>query len=155
MIIREGEFGDPQVRDLLAMHASGMLANSPVDQCHFLDLSGLQAPDVRFFTLWDGEALVAMGAYRDHGGGLAEIKSMRTVPARLGQGHGRAMLMHILAEAIAAGMTRISLETGSGAAFEAALALYRAHGFVDCPPFADYQATDFNQFLTLDLCKEP
>ena len=154
MIVREGVLDDPQVRDLLALHASGMLANSPIDKCHFLDLSGLQAPGVRFFTLWDGAALVAMGAYRDHGGGLGEIKSMRTVPTRLGEGHGRAMLLHIIAEARAAGLLRLSLETGSGAAFEPALALYRAHGFVDCPPFADYQPTDFNQFLTLDLCKE-
>lgn len=148
---REAVFDDPQVRDLLARHAAGMLDNSPVDACHFLDLSGLQRPDVRFFTVWDDEALIAMGAIRDHGGGLGEIKSMRTVPARLGQGHGRAMLAHIIAEARAAGLTRLSLETGSGAAFEPALALYRRHGFVPCAPFAGYVATQFNQFLTLDL----
>jgi putative acetyltransferase len=151
VIIREGVFDDPQVRALLALHAQGMLASSPVDHTHFLDLSGLQVAGVRFFTLWDAETLVAMGAYRDHGGGLAEIKSMRTVPDRLGEGHGRAMLMHIIAEAMAAGMTRISLETGSGEAFEPALTLYRSYGFVDAAPFADYRATDFNQFLTLDL----
>ena len=79
---------------------------------------------------------------------------MRTGSARLGAGHGRALLRHLIAEAGAAGLTRLSLETGSGAAFEPALALYRAHGFVDCPPFADYQATNFNQFLTLDPLKE-
>ena len=151
MRFREGVFDDAQVRDLLALHMAGMLANSPVDKCHFLDLSGLQAAGVRFFTLWDGEALVAMGAYRDHGGGLGEIKSMRTVPERLGEGLGRAMLVHLISEAKAAGLTRMALETGSGAAFEPALALYRAHGFADCAPFADYVATDFNQFLSLDL----
>jgi putative acetyltransferase len=150
MRFREGVF-DGQVRDLLALHAAGMLANSPVDATHFLDLSGLQRPDVRFFTLWDAETLVAMGAYRDHGGGLGEIKSMRTPPARLGEGHGRAMLAHLISEAKAAGLTRLALETGSGAAFEPALTLYRSHGFVDCAVFADYVATDFNQFLMLDL----
>lgn len=151
MRFREGVFDDAQVRDLLALHMAAMLANSPKDKTHFLDLSGLQAADVRFFTLWDGAALVAMGAYRDHGDDLGEIKSMRTVPARLGEGHGRAMLVHLVSEAKAAGLTRLALETGSGAAFEPALALYRAHGFVDCAPFADYVATDFNQFLMLDL----
>ena len=150
MRFREGVF-DGAVRDLLALHAAGMLANSPVDKTHFLDLSGLQAAGVRFFTLWDGEALVGMGALRDHGGGLGEIKSMRTAPAYLGQGHGRAMLAHIVGAAKAMGLTRVSLETGSGEAFEPALALYRSHGFVACGPFADYVATDFNQFLTLDL----
>ena len=151
MIFREGVLDDPQVLALLELHASGMLANSPADKCHFLDLSGLRVPEVRFFTLWDGAALVAMGAYRDHGHGLGEIKSMRTVPARLGQGHGRAMLRHIIAEAAAAGITRISLDTGSGGAFEPALALYSAHGFVDCPPLADYQASAFNRFLPLAI----
>ena len=151
MRFREGVFDDAQVRDLLTLHMAGMLASSPVDKCHFLDLSGLQAAGVRFFTLWDGEALVAMGAYRDHGDGLGEIKSMRTMPARLGEGHGRAMLVHLVSEAKATGLTRLALETGSGAAFEPALALYRSHGFVDCSPFADYTATDFNQFLMVDL----
>ena len=150
MQFREGVFDD-RVRALLALHAAGMLANSPVDKTHFLDLTGLQAPGVRFFTSWDGDELIAMGAVRDHGDGLGEIKSMRAAPERLGQGHGRAMLLHLIAEARAAGMTRLALETGSGAAFEPALALYRAHGFVDCGPFADYHATDFNQFLSLDL----
>ena len=151
MRFREGVFDDPQVRDLLALHASGMLEHSPVDHTHFLDLSGLQAAGVRFFTRWDGDVLVAMGAYRDHGGGLGEIKSMRTRPDRLGEGHGKAMLEHLIEEAKAAGLTRLSLETGSGAAFEPALALYRARGFTACGPFADYVATDFNQFLTLPL----
>jgi putative acetyltransferase len=151
MRFREGVVDDPQVHDLLALHASGMLANSPVDNTHFLDLSGLKAPGVRFFTLWDEDVVIGMGAYRDHGGGLGEIKSMRTLPSRLGEGHGRAMLVKLISEAKAAGLTRLSLETGSGDAFEPALALYRSHGFVACAPFADYVATEFNQFMTLDL----
>jgi putative acetyltransferase len=48
-------------------------------------------------------------------------------------------------------MRRLSLETGSGEAFEPALALYRRRGFTDGPAFADYVASDFNQFLHLEL----
>jgi putative acetyltransferase len=151
MQMREGVFDDPQVIALLSLHADGMLASSPVDKCHFLDLSGLQTKDVTFFTLWDGEALVAMGALRRHDVELGEIKSMRTIPARLGEGHARTMLAHIVATAKRNGLRRLSLETGSGAAFEPALALYRNHGFVACPPFGDYVATDYNQFMSLDL----
>ena len=150
MRFRESVFDGP-VRELLTLHAAGMLANSPVDKTHFLDLGGLQAAGVRFFTLCDDDALVGMGAVRDHGRGLGEIKSMRTAPTYLGQGHGRAMLAHLVAEARVAGLTRLSLETGSGEPFDSALALYRSHGFVACDPFADYVATDFNQFLTFDL----
>ena len=48
-------------------------------------------------------------------------------------------------------MTRLSLETGSGPAFEPALKLYRRRGFVDGEAFADYRRSTFNQFLHLDL----
>jgi putative acetyltransferase len=34
---------------------------------------------------------------------------------------------------------------------DAAVALYRNTGFVDCPPFADYRASPHNRFMTLAL----
>ncbi|TPG10412.1 GNAT family N-acetyltransferase [Sphingomonas oligophenolica] len=150
-MIREGVFDDPQVIDLLTLHAAAMLAHSPVDTCHFLDLTGLQAPGVSFYTLWDGDALAAMGALKAHDAGLGEIKSMRSAPAYLGTGRGRAMLAHIIEEARAKGLAWVALETGSGAAFDPAIGLYRAHGFTACAPFAAYRATDFNRFMALDL----
>jgi hypothetical protein len=48
-------------------------------------------------------------------------------------------------------LTRLSLETGSGPAFDAALALYRKRGFQTGGAFADYKASEFNQFLHLPL----
>jgi putative acetyltransferase len=48
-------------------------------------------------------------------------------------------------------LQRLSLETGSGPAFEPALALYRSRGFVDGEVFGDYVRSDFNQFLHLAL----
>jgi putative acetyltransferase len=51
------------------------------------------------------------------------------------------------------------LETGSGPAFEPALALYRKYGFVEGGAFGGYEKSPFNQFLHLDLvstgCREP
>jgi putative acetyltransferase len=76
---------------------------------------------------------------------------MRTHPDHLRQGVGAALLEHIIGEAKARGMRRLSLETGCGPAFEPALALYRKRGFVDGAPFADYAPSDFNQFLHLEL----
>jgi putative acetyltransferase len=61
------------------------------------------------------------------------------------------MLEHLLAEARSRGYRRVSLETGTGEAFEPALALYRRHGFTDGPAFGDYRVGGFNQFLHLDL----
>jgi putative acetyltransferase len=66
-------------------------------------------------------------------------------------GVGAALLDRVIAEARARGMRRLSLETGSGPAFEPALKLYRKRGFVDGEAFADYVRSDFNQFLHLSL----
>jgi putative acetyltransferase len=76
---------------------------------------------------------------------------MRTHPDFLRHGIGAALLDRIIAEARARGMHRLSLETGSGPAFEPALKLYRKRGFVDGEAFADYLRSDFNQFLHLSL----
>ena len=116
-----------------------------------LDLSGLTDPRVTVWSAWHGEALAGIGALKGPGGAAGEVKSMRTHPDHLRRGVGAAILERIIAEARARGMRRLSLETGSGAAFEAALALYRKRGFVTGGPFADYAPSDFNQFLHLDL----
>ena len=98
-----------------------------------------------------GGAIAAVGALRTHPGELGEVKSMRTHPGRLRRGVGAALLDHIISEATARGLRRLSLETGSGPAFDAAVALYRRRGFRDGGPFADYAASGFNRFLHLDL----
>lgn len=154
MEIRLGDLAEPQTLALLRLHAAGMEAHSPPGNCHFLDVSGLARPDVSFWTVWDDDTLLGCGALRMLDAAHGEIKSMRTAPAALRRGAGRAMLRHLLGEAQARGLTRVSLETGTGPAFDPALALYRTHGFVSCGAFGGYEATRFNQFLTLDL-REP
>ena len=61
------------------------------------------------------------------------------------------ILDHIIAEARRRGYARLSLETGSGAAFEPAVNLYRKYGFIEGGAFDRYQKSPFNQFLHLDL----
>jgi len=48
------------------------------------------------------------------------------------------ILRHIIDEARSRGYKRLSLETGSMAAFEPARRLYESHGFTYSGPFADY-----------------
>ncbi|MCX7280414.1 MAG: hypothetical protein NTX21_02385 [Alphaproteobacteria bacterium] len=48
-------------------------------------------------------------------------------------------------------MRLLSLETGSGPAFDPAQALYRSYGFSDGEAFTDYQRSKFNPFMHLDL----
>jgi putative acetyltransferase len=151
MRITEDDLSGPAIRALLEEHFAGMLANSPKDSCHFLDFDGLKGPGVTFWSVWEEEALMGCGALKQHDAALGEIKSMRTHADHLRKGAAAVMLRHIIAEARARGLARLSLETGSGPAFGPALALYRAHGFVDCPPFADYRPDPFSRFMTLDL----
>jgi putative acetyltransferase len=151
MRIIPGDFSNPKVIALLDLHLIGMHANSPACMVHALDLSGLQTPDITFLTAWDGDVLLGCGALKalseDHG----EIKSMRTVAAHLRKGVGATILEHIITVARARGYRRLSLETGSGAAFAPALALYHRYGFENGAVFGSYEASDFNQFLHLDL----
>ena len=76
---------------------------------------------------------------------------MRTAPGHLRRGIGQAILDHLICEARRRGYQRLSLETGSGAMFEPALALYRKRGFTIGEAFADYTPGGFNQFMHLDL----
>lgn len=149
--IRRDDLSGQPTRDLLALHLRGMHAYSPPESVHALDLSALSGPDITVWTVWRGEAIAGIGALRQHPGGVGELKSMRTHPNHLRQGVAAALLEHLIAEARARGLTRLSLETGSGEAFEPALALYRRRGFASGEAFGGYEASDFNQFLHMDL----
>jgi putative acetyltransferase len=151
MNIRAGDFEDAQVRALLATHLAGMHANSPPGTCYVLDLTELQVPEISFFAAWVGNALAGIGALKEIDARTGEIKSMRTHGDHLRKGVGQALLDHLIALARARNYQRVSLETGSGPAFEAALGLYLKNGFKFGPSFGDYRESDFNQFLHLDL----
>ena len=94
---------------------------------------------------------MGIGALKQLSAATGEIKSMRTDARHLRKGVGLALLDHIIAVARERGYRCLSLETGSGAEFEAALAMYRKRGFANGEPFGDYKPTDFNQFLHLEL----
>ncbi|MDR3514975.1 MAG: GNAT family N-acetyltransferase [Azospirillaceae bacterium] len=138
--------GEP-TRALLALHLAGMQAGSPPGNVFALDLSGLQVPEITVWSVWRGSALAGVGALKALNDGNGELKSMRTHPDHLRTGVASFLLDTLVREAAIRGMKRLSLETGSGPAFEPALALYRARGFVNGPAFADYVASPFNQFL--------
>jgi putative acetyltransferase len=149
--IREDDLCGGQTRALLALHLAGMHANSPPDSVYALDLSALQTPDILVWSAWAGERIASIGALRMLGPEAAEIKSMRTHPDFLRRGAAAMLLDHIIATASMRGVRRLSLETGTGSAFEPALALYHRRGFAQGGAFADYAASGFNQFLHLEL----
>jgi len=151
LTIREDDLSSPQTLELLAIHLNGMADTSPPGHCFALDVSGLRAPGVTLWSAWEGDRIAGIGALKELGDGGGELKSMRTHPDHLRKGVGAAILEHIIDEARQRGITRLSLETGSGEAFEPALELYRRRGFVSCGAFADYVGSEFNQFMRLEL----
>jgi putative acetyltransferase len=151
MRIVQGDLCDPRVVDLLHIHLTSARAETAPGSAHALDLTGLQSPDINFWTIWDDETLLGVGALKRLSGDHGEVKSMHTAQSMRGKGAGSAMLRHIIATARKSGMSRLSLETGTWEYFRPAQAFYRSHGFVECPPFADYVLDPNSVFMSLDL----
>ena len=149
--IRHDDLSSAAVRELLALHLAGMTETSPAGSVFALDLSGLQTHDVTVWSIHSTEGLLGIGALKDLGHGRGEIKSMRTHPDHLRKGVAGALLDHVVVVARGRGMHRLSAETGSGPAFEAAIRLYQARGFVEGAEFGEYERSGFNRFLHLEL----
>jgi putative acetyltransferase len=151
LAIVEDDLAGEGTRSLLTLHLAGMHANSPPGHVFALDLSGLQAPGVTVWTARENDKTIGIAALKELGDGSGELKSMRTHPEFLRRGVAASLLEHIIDQARQRGLSRLSLETGSGPAFDAALALYRKRGFQNGEAFADYEASAFNQFLHFAL----
>jgi putative acetyltransferase len=151
MQISVADLDEPEVLELLRMHARTARAATAPGSAHALDPVALRGADIEAWTIRDGQDLLGVGALQrltdEHG----EIKAMHTVESARRRGVGGAMLNHIVGAARTQGMTRVSLETGSWDYFLPARALYRRHGFVDCKPFGNYVADVNSVFMTLDL----
>jgi putative acetyltransferase len=146
--IRAGGLDDPRVVALLHHHITTAAAQTEAGSAHALDVGGLSAPGVDFWTAWDGDELLGTGALKQLTHTHGEVKSMHTAQAARGQGVGDALLSQIIATARAKGMTRLSLETGSWNYFLPAHGLYRKHGFEACGPFEGYVEDRNSLFFT-------
>jgi len=151
MRIEVDDLSRPQVHDLLKEHLANMYELSPPESVHALDLSKLRAPDITFWSVWDGATLVGCGALKQMSATEGEIKSMRTPKALRRRGAGRAVLEHIIAEAKRRGYRRLNLETGSQDGFIPARTLYESFGFTYCGPFGDYRPDPNSAFMTMEL----
>ena len=151
MKIIEDDLSSAEVAALLSQHLEGMASHSPPESIHALELSALRAPDITVWTAWDDGELLGCGALKELAPHHGEIKSMRTGSAHLGRGIATAILQHLIDESGKRLYSRLSLETGSGAAFAPAHSLYKKFGFKDCGPFSDYRVDEFSRFMTLEL----
>lgn len=109
-----------------------------------IDAREMAPPDGAFFVGYLEERPVLMGGWRFPLEPIAiparcpaEIKRMYVVPDLRGNGLARGLLAHLEVSASAAGADALVLETGRPQV--AAVALYRACGFTDVPPFGHYK----------------
>jgi putative acetyltransferase len=149
--IKLDDLSSPAIAELLDEHLHDMYEQSPPGSVHALDSEDLKKPEITFWAVWDGEALVGCGALKELDAEHGEIKSMRTAHAYRGKGAGKLMVRYIIDESRRRNYKRLSLETGSMAFFDPARRLYESHGFSYCGPFADYTLDPNSVFMTLPL----
>lgn len=145
---------DPRADDiaaLLSVHLAFAGEHSPPEDVHALDLDTLCLPAITFFTARRDGRLLGIGALKELDRTHAELKSMHTAAAARGQGIGAAMLARLLEVSRDRRYQRVSLETGTPAAFAPAQRLYAAAGFEVCSPFGDYTDSSYSLYMTLSL----
>ena len=146
-ITRERPTG-PDLALLMERHTADMYADTPPESIHMMDASELDQPQIAFYVMREAGTPVGMGAFKRIDPSHAEIKSMHVLAEVRGRGLSRAMLAHLMAEALATGFTRLSLETGSQPMFEPARRLYERAGFTECPPFEGYVLDPNSVYMT-------
>lgn len=151
---------DPAVVALLEEHVAELRSISPPESTHALDLTALRADGVDVWVARDAEPSPAADVPGPPLGcvaltlvepGHGELKSMRTAAGATGRGVGTALLEHLLHQARARGLSRLSLETGAEDFFAPARRLYLRHGFEVCPPFGHYRPDPLSVFMTRSL----
>lgn len=139
----------PEVRQLIALSDDYLVALYPSASNHLVGVVALAAPSAVFLVARvDGEALGAI-AFRPIAPDHAEMKRMFVRADARGRGLGRRLLEALEDAARSRQITRISLETGIRQ--PEAIALYRASGYRECPPFGSYAPDPLSLFMTKRL----
>ncbi|QFU09214.1 putative N-acetyltransferase YsnE [Rhodobacteraceae bacterium THAF1] len=151
MNIAPAHLSDPAVLALLSAHVAHCDGSSPAESNHRLEAAALDRPEITVLGAWKGADLAGIGALMRLSAQEGEIKSMHTAASHRGRGVARAILVALIAQARADGLTALLLETGSNSPFAAARALYEAHGFKPTSPFANYGPDPWSVFYALSL----
>lgn len=136
--IFQDDLKDGKIIHLLELHRQEMFKHSPPGSVHALDVNALDAADLTFWRAEVGGHFAACGALKQLSTTEGELKSMKTADAFTRKGIARQLLLVIIEEARKRGYQKLSLETGSMAAFIPAKRLYASLGFNECEPFGEY-----------------
>ena len=135
----EGNFNNAEVHDLLVKHFIELRSVSPEGSAHVLDITGLIDPSIKFWSLWEENELMGIGALKfldeEHG----EFKSIRVNDKFKNNGNGLKVINHLINEAKNLAVKKLSLETGAGKFFTPARKLFVKCGFKTCNPFSHYK----------------
>tara|TARA_B110000971_G_C19757865_1_gene385037 strand:- start:7 stop:474 length:468 start_codon:yes stop_codon:yes gene_type:complete len=145
----EGNFDNPKVHSLLVRHFIELKTVSPEGSAHVLDIIGLKDPSIKFWSLWENDELIGIGALkfldREHG----EFKSIRINNKFRNKGYGLKLINHLIKEAKELNIIKLSLETGAGDFFQDARKLFTECGFRICDPFSQYKIDVNSIYMTM------
>ena len=145
----EDNFDNPKVHELLIKHFIELRSVSPEGSAHVLDIAGLKDPSIKFWSLWNQNDLMGIGALKfldeEHG----EFKSIRVSDKFRGEGNGSKVINHLINEAKKLDIKRLSLETGAGDFFLSARKLFNNCGFKPCEPFSHYKNDINSVYMTM------
>jgi putative acetyltransferase len=135
----------PEVAALIDQADALLAGLYPPESNPLVDVAGLEAPAVAFFVARRDGRAVGCGAWRRTAAAEAELKRLFVAPAARGTGLGRRLLAALEADAAAAGVRVLRLETGISQ--PEALGLYRSAGYAERGPFAPYGPDPFSLFF--------
>ena len=135
----EGNFDNIEVHNLLVKHFIELRSVSPEGSTHVLDINGLKDSTIKFWSLWEDDNLMGIGALKflnkEHG----EFKSIRVNDKFRNKKYGLNVINHLVEEAKKLHIKKLSLETGAGKFFNPARKLFIKYGFKVCGPFSHYE----------------
>lgn len=94
MRIVEGDLNDPRVAALLELHVINARAQTAPGSAHAMDVAALKSPGISFWTIWDDEDLVGMGALKRLSDAHGEIKSVYRAVRTQKRGWNRDVAAH-------------------------------------------------------------
>ncbi|WP_072386513.1 GNAT family N-acetyltransferase [Hyphomicrobium sp. CS1BSMeth3] len=143
----------PEVRKLIAESDSYMQERYPTESNHLVDASALAGPGTLFLTARLNGQLVGSIAFQTFAPAHAEMKRLFVRSNARGAGLGRHLVETLEEIALSRHIYRISLETGVRQ--PEAIGLYRASGYIECPPFGAYKPDPLSLFMTKQLSSQP
>jgi len=148
----EGNFDNIEVHELLVKHFIELRSVSPKGSTHVLDIAGLKSSSIKFWSLWEGDTLMGVGALKFLNKVHGEFKSIRVNDKFRNKGYGLEIINHLVNEARKLDIKQLSLETGAGNFFQKARKLFAKCGFKSCDPFSHYEKDVNSVYMSMLIC---